>query len=119
MSLFDRNSQAIRGYDDIAQLGQIYATQRFEVNTWLGRFERNWGLFPLGMGDIAATFFIDSGSAWDEGGNYDPITGIGAQIQIEFKLGYNYALPISIGYASGTDDKLGKDYLYLNFGSTY
>lgn len=119
MSLFDRNSQAIRGYDDIAQLGQIYATQRFEVNTWLGRFERNWGLFPLGMGDIAGTFFVDSGSAWDVGGNYKPITGVGAQVQIEFKLGYNYTLPITLGYAYGTDDTLGKDYLYLNFGSTY
>jgi hypothetical protein len=119
MSLFNRNSQAIRGYDDIAQLGQRYMTQRLEVNTWLGRFERNWGLFPLGMGDIAGTFFIDSGSAWDVGGDYDPITGIGAQLQIEFKLGYNYSLPISLGYAYGTDDVLGKDYLYLNFGSNY
>lgn len=119
MSLFDRNSQAIRGYDDVALLGHMYATQRIEVNTWLGRFERNWGLFPVGMGDIASTFFIDSGSAWDLGEDYDPITGVGVQLQVEFKLGYNYALPISIGYAYGTDDDLGKDYLYLNFGSTY
>lgn len=119
MSLFDRNSQAIRGYDDVALLGHIYATQRVELNAWLGRFERNWGLFPLGMGDIAGTLFIDSGSAWDRGNDYDPITGIGAQLQVEFKLGYNYSLPISLGYAYGTDDVLGKDYLYLNFGSNY
>jgi len=119
MSLFDRNSQAIRGYDDIAMHGHIYATQRIELNAWLGRFERNWGLLPIGMGDIASTLFMDSGSAWDKGNRYDPITGIGAQIQIEFKLGYNYSLPINLGYAYGTDDALGKGYLYLNFGSNY
>jgi hypothetical protein len=119
MSLFDRNSQAIRGYDDITLEGHLYATQRIELNAWLGRFERNWGLLPLGMGDIAGTLFVDSGSAWDSGESYDAITGVGAQIQIEFKLGYNYSLPINIGYAYGTDDALGKDYLYLNFGSNY
>lgn len=119
MNLFDRNSQAIRGYDDIALRGHVYATQRIELNAWLGRFSRNWGLLPIGMGDIASTIFIDSGSAWDVGGEYDPITGVGAQIQIDFKLGYNYSLPISLGYAYGTDEALGKDYLYLNFGSNY
>jgi hypothetical protein len=39
ISLFNRNSQAIRDYYDIAQLGQRYMTQRLEVNAWLGRFE--------------------------------------------------------------------------------
>ncbi|WP_022941805.1 hypothetical protein [Psychromonas hadalis] len=119
MNLFDRNSQAIRGYDDVALVGHVYATQRIEINSLLMRFERNWGLFPLGMGDIAGTVFVDSGSAWDVGEKYDPITGFGAQIQLEFKLGYNYALPINLGYAYGTDDALGKDYFYLNFGSAY
>lgn len=119
MNLFDRNSQAIRGYDDITLQGHRYFTQRVELNSWLGRFERNWGVFPLGMGDITGTLFLDSGAAWDKGESYEPITGVGAQIQLEFKLGYNYSLPINFGYAYGTDKNLGKDYLYLNFGSSY
>ncbi|PKF63380.1 hypothetical protein CW745_00560 [Psychromonas sp. psych-6C06] len=119
MSLFDRNSQAIRGYNDIALAGHHYATQRLELNSWLGRFERNWQVLPIGMGDIAGTIFADSGSAWDSGRHFKQITGVGAQLNIEFKLGYNYSLPINIGYAYGTDESLGKDYLYLNFGSTY
>ncbi|GLS91955.1 hypothetical protein GCM10007916_30250 [Psychromonas marina] len=119
MNLFDRNSQAIRGYDDIALQGHHYFTQRIELNSWLGRFERNWGIFPLGMGDIAGTLFLDSGTAWDAGESLEPIMGIGAQLQLEFKLGYNYSLPINLGYAYGTDKQLGKDYLYLNFGSSY
>jgi len=76
-------------------------------------------LLPIGLGDIAGSLFIDSGSAWDKNNSYNPITGIGAQLQIEFKLGYNYELPISFGYAYGTDRTLGKNYLYLNFGSNY
>ena len=119
MRLFDRNQQSIRGYDDLAQLGHIYATQRIELNALLERFEQNFGLFPLGMGDIAGKVFIDSGAAWDSGETPQNLIGIGAQVQVEFKLGYNYTLPITFGYASGLDTVQGKDYLYMNFGSSY
>lgn len=119
MRLFDRSQQSIRGYDDLAQQGHIYATQRIELNTSLSHNDRNFGLFPLGLGAISGKVYIDSGSAWDKGESPEILVGAGAQIEVEFKLGYNYALPISLGYAHGFDDLKGKNYFYMNFGSTY
>ena len=40
-------------------------------------------------------------------------------IKIEFILGYNYVFPLSLGFAHGLDDISGKNYVYINFGSTY
>lgn len=119
MRLFDRSQQSIRGYDDLAQLGHIYTTQRMELNAFLGRYEQNFGLFPLGMGDIAGKLYLDSGSAWDKGESAEFLVGVGAQVEIEFKLAYTYKLPITLGYAQGLDEQLGKNYLYLNFGNSY
>lgn len=119
MRLFDRSQQSIRGYDDLAQRGHIYATQRIELNTSLGHNDRNFGLFPLGLGAITGKVYVDSGSAWDKGESPEMLIGAGAQIEVEFKLGYNYTLPISLGYAHGFDDIKGKNYFYMNFGSSY
>lgn len=119
MRLFDRSQQSIRGYDDLTQLGHIYTTQRLELNAFLGRFEQNFGLFPLGMGDIAGKLYMDSGTAWDKGESAELLVGVGAQIEFEFKLAYNYQLPITFGYAQGLNKNLGKNYLYINFGNSY
>ncbi|MEH6533363.1 MAG: hypothetical protein V7735_18720 [Photobacterium frigidiphilum] len=112
--LFGRDTQALRGYDESVQLGHRYATQRLEIETWLGRLERNWGLYPVGIGDISGSVFIDSGAAWKESNNIQQLTGAGVQITIEAKLGYGLTLPVTLGYAHGFDEELGKEQFYLN-----
>ena len=119
MRLFDRNSQSLRGYDDAALNGHYYFTQRIELNASLARIEKNLALFPLGFGDLTSTFFVDSGSAWNNREEFEQLTGIGAEFKLDFKLGYNYSLPITLGYANGLDNKKGREYFYINFGVIY
>jgi len=116
--LFGRDSQALRGYDESVQRGQRYAVQRLELNTWLGRVERNWSLFPVGLGDISGKLFVDSGAAWNAGQDVKQLTGIGGELTAEIKLGYNMTLPVSVGLAKGLDSKDGKyqGYMQLQMG---
>lgn len=111
--LFGRDTQALRGYDESVQRGHRYATQRLELKTWLARVERNWSLYPVGLGDLSGSVFVDSGAAWDTGEDRKQLTGVGAQITVEAKLGYNLTLPITLGYAYGLDNEQGKDEVYL------
>ena len=117
--LFNRNAQAIRGYDDLAQFGHYYATQRIELNTWFTDLSHNFGLLPAGVGNVSGKLFADSGAAWDSNRSYKQLTGVGGEITLGVILGYNYNIPISLGYAYGLDDVKGKSYLYLNFTSLY
>ncbi|WP_299017907.1 hypothetical protein [uncultured Photobacterium sp.] len=117
--LFGRDTQALRGYDESAQRGHRYATQRLEVKTWLTRFERNWSLFPVGLGDLSGAVFVDSGAAWDAGKDRKQLTGMGAEITLEAKLGYNRTLPITLGYGHGFDSKLGKDEVYFSVSGDF
>ncbi|MDN3685766.1 hypothetical protein QW180_28160 [Vibrio sinaloensis] len=119
LALFGRETQGLRGYDETVQSGNHYFTQRVEFSTWLARVERNWGLYPVGLGDISATLFADSGSAWNDEGSYEALTGIGLSTTIEMRLGYNLNLPITLGYASGLDDELGKNQFFLSVSGNF
>jgi len=112
-SLFGRDSQALRGYDEHVQRGHRYATQRLQLNSWLGRVERNWSLFPVGLGDISGALFVDSGASWDAGQDVKQLTGIGGELTAELKLGYNMTLPLTLGLAKGLDSENGKYQGYL------
>ncbi|KIE21345.1 WD40 repeat protein [Vibrio sinaloensis] len=118
-ALFGRETQALRGYDETVQSGNHYFTQRIEYTSWLARIERNWGLFPIGLGDISATLFADSGSAWSESGQYKGLTGLGISTTVELKMGYNLTVPVTMGYANGLDRKLGKDQFYLSVSGEF
>ena len=117
--LFNRSAQAIRGYDDLSQFGHYYSTQRLELSTWFTDLSHNFGLFPAGVGNVSGKLFADSGSAWDSNRSYKQLTGIGGEVTLGVILGYNYNIPISLGYAYGLDDVKGRSYLYLNFSSLY
>ena len=117
--LFGRDTQALRGYDESVQRGHRYATQRLELETWLTRIERNWSLYPIGLGDLSGSLFVDSGAAWNSGDDIDQLTGIGAQITLEAKLGYKLTLPVTLGYAYGLDSEVGKEEFYLSVSGDF
>ncbi|MEH6453132.1 MAG: hypothetical protein V7782_08855 [Psychromonas sp.] len=114
-TLFGRDRQVLRGYPQSVQRGQYYATQRLEANTWLARVERNWGLYPIGLGDLSAKVFVDSGAAWDSGEDPKQLIGIGTELTAELKLGYSLTIPTSLGIAQGLDSEQGEFTWYLNF----
>ncbi|PSW07205.1 hypothetical protein [Photobacterium lipolyticum] len=118
-ALFGRDTQALRGYDESVQVGHRYATQRLNVTTWLGRVERNWGLYPVGVGDVSGSVFVDSGAIWDRTQSRKQLTSVGAALTVEAKIGYSFTLPVTLGYAHGFDDKLGKDKVYISVTSSF
>lgn len=111
--LFGRDSQALRGYDESVQWGHRYATQRLQLSSWLGRFERNWGLFPIGLGDLSGALFVDSGANWESGQDVKQLTGLGTELTAELKLGYQLTLPVTLGLAQGLDSEKGQFKGYL------
>ncbi|MFC1503763.1 hypothetical protein ACFL53_05460, partial [Pseudomonadota bacterium] len=117
--LFGRDTQALRGYDESVQRGHQYATQRLELETWLARAERNWSLYPVGLGDISGSLYVDSGAAWDTRKDAKQLTGVGTQITIETKLGYNLTLPVTFGYAKGLDSDKGKNQFFVRIASFF
>ncbi|UXI03206.1 hypothetical protein [Photobacterium sp. TY1-4] len=117
--LFGRDTQALRGYDESVQVGHRYATQRLALETWLARVERNWSLYPVGLGDISGNLFVDSGAAWDSGSSKKQLTGVGAELTLEAKLGYQLTLPVTLGYARGLDSNLGEDKVYFSIVSRF
>lgn len=116
---FGRDTQALRGYDDNVQRGHRYFTQRLELESWLGRVEKNWDLYPVGLGDISGSVFVDSGAMWDSGQERQQLTGAGLQLTVEAKLGYNLTLPVSFGYARGLDKDLGQDKFYVQLKGNF
>lgn len=94
-------------------------TQRVEASTWLGRVERNWGLYPIGLGDISGTAFVDSGSAWSDTKEYKQLTGAGVSLTVGVRLGYNLELPVTLGYAHGFDSDLGKDQFFFSVAGQF
>jgi len=118
-ALFGRQTQGLRGYDESVQSGSRYFTQRLSATTWLTRVERNWNVYPIGLGDISATVFADSGSAWGSEQAQKQLTSLGASVTLETKLGYRFTLPVTLGYARGLDSELGKDQFYISIASSF
>ncbi|ELK8588259.1 hypothetical protein RV066_001991 [Vibrio vulnificus] len=118
-ALFGRESQSLRGYDENVQRGDRYFTQRLTATTWLARVERNWGLYPIGLGDISASVFADSGTAWSEQTSRNQLSGAGLSVTVETRLGYNLVLPITLGYAHGFDSELGKDQFFFSVAGQF
>lgn len=116
--LFGRDNLLLRGYERGAQIGQKYVTQRANITTHLARIEQNWGLYPIGVGDISSSLFVDSGAVWNDGQDRKQLSSIGASVTMDVVLGYMY-IPLTVGYAHGFDDKLGKDKVYATFGFTF
>lgn len=117
--LFGRTEQAIRGYDSAAQVGQYYVAPRLVLDHGLARVERNWGLLPIGIGDVSGSLFVDAGSAWQQGADPDWLVGTGVELMVELIVAYGGVIPARFGYARGWDDALGDDHFYLRMGMAW
>jgi len=144
-----RRDFALRGYSDNAQQGQSFNIFRLNLDAFITRIERNWNFYPLGVGDISASFFIDYGSAWFDrnyhktvsfgfldsglkegsGGDgklqvisktsQDYLTGVGVELNAEVILGYGFLLPAKFGIAKGLDSDLGENQVYFSIGASF
>lgn len=69
---------------------------------------------PVGLGRLQGNVYVESGDAWDNKSDRRFYQSVGAEIQVEFLIGYDtLSLPVSFGVASGLDEQLGEDVFYL------
>ncbi len=85
------------------------------------RFQRGITVPPIGLHQLHATIFADTGGTWDDDENRPDkyYTGVGVELNMDIIFGYNFYLPLRIGFASGLDDEIGENQIYLQLGATY
>ena len=72
----------------------------------------------MGIGDIYANVFYESGSAWNKGDTKKKqYNSAGAQITFDWLIGFDsIKLPVTIGVAKGLDKDLGETQSYVKIG---
>jgi len=121
--IFDERDYSLRGYDEgraelIDQNMRLFSAEyRFPV--W--RIEHGWMSPPFGFNQIHGTVFYDTGGVWSDteskpSNYYD---GVGFELNTELDLLYDFRLNVVLGFASGLDDVIGRDKVYLRIGSQF
>jgi hypothetical protein len=117
--IFGKRSFALRGYQRTNALqGTRIARVNIAYNFPIAKIYDGGSIFPVGIGDIHANIFYESGSAWYETDEEKTQhNSIGAQVTFDLMIGFDTLnLPITIGVAKGLDEKLGKTQAYLKLG---
>jgi len=120
-SPFNRRDFALRGYSDgLAALRARRAVlASVEWRLPLLRLERGWMTPPLGLDQLSATFFIDSGATWQHGSTPDRyFTGSGIELNSDIRAFYSWPLRARLGYAHGFNDS-GENQFYLQLGTSF
>ncbi len=112
---------ALRGYNNDPQLdGTRLLRLITEWHTPIVSIYDGFSIPPLGVGKIHATAFVDTGSAWFNGGSKDFYTGIGAKVTADVLIGYDsIKFPLTLGIAVGLDNDIGEQQVYLRAGITF
>ena len=120
-SPFNRREYNLRGYDEgYAQLqGQNMRLMSIEYRFPVWRVERVSMYPPVGIENISASVFIDRGTAWQEGSEEKYYTGIGAEVYFDTIFGYHRVVRITLGYAKGQDNIIGKRQYYARIGASF
>lgn len=108
----------LRGYPSgLASLtGTHFGLATAEWRIPLGLVYDGWFVPPVGLGKHSLSVFVDSGNAWNQGGNMQRKTGAGIAWNAEALLGYDMLhLGITLGVARGFDQG-GGDRAYLLAG---
>ena len=87
----------------------------------LWRIERGWMTPPLGINQLHGTVFYDVGGVWNdnESSPADYYAGAGVEVNADLDIFYNLRMSFSLGFASGLDDQIGEDKVYLRIGSQF
>lgn len=107
---------ALRSYREDVQWGNRLVSSAIEYRFPLLSIERGWNIWPLGLGDVSANVFAETGSAWQQGHSPSPRHGVGVELMLEVVLGYQMVLPVRLGYAQGLNEEGGaRSYVTLNY----
>ncbi len=120
-SPFNRREYNLRGYDEgYAELaGKNMRLMSVEYRFPVWRVERVSMYPPIGIENISGSVFIDRGAAWDEGSKEKYYTGIGAELYLDTIFGYHRVVRVTLGFARGSDNVIGKDQYYIRLGASF
>lgn len=114
-SFVGRDRYPLRGYGSDSLRVHEFAAVTLDYRLPLARINRSWGVHPLAAQGLYATLFADY--AHLKGGEGYP--GVGLEMTLETHLLYSMDLPISIGYAYGTEEELGGSEFWLRIGAQF
>lgn len=117
--LFSRAEFSLPGYRAGTQFGDTFYKASVAYEAWLARIEKNWDLWPLGVGDISTKLWLANAAAWWQGSAEHSATALGIELKTEFILGYQIPVPVILGMAQGLDKEEGKTQAYLRLGLVF
>ena len=120
-SPFNRREYNLRGYDEgFAELvGKNMRLMSLEYRFPIWRLERGLMSPPVGIQNFSGSIFVDRGRAWNDNVSKNSYTGIGAELYSDILFGYHRVMRLTLGYADGQDDVLGKEQYYLRLGMSF
>ena len=121
--IFNKRDYTLRGYDEghPQLIGKNMRLVSAEYHFPLWRIERGWMTPPLGINQLHGTVFYDVGGVWNdnESSPADYYAGAGVEVNADLDIFYNLRMSFSLGFASGLDDQIGEDKVYLRIGSQF
>jgi hypothetical protein len=121
VGLFGRRDYALRGYEEgLPQLrGRNTQLLSAEWRFPGGRPERGWMVPPVGLMQWSGVLFAETGTAYDSGIAKKYYSSVGAEFVADLNLFYLVPVKARLGIASGLDDTIGDNRLYLSLGSSF
>ena len=107
---------ALRGYPQFFRSGRHFQLAQFEYRFPIWRINRGIYTLPVYLNRLHAAVFADAGNAFS--GPLDLsafLVGVGAQLMLDFTLGYLLPFTLRVGYARGLMGG-GVDQVYGHLG---
>ena len=120
--LLNKRDYTLRGYDEghAALIGKNMRLFSAEYRFPVWRIEHGWMAPPFGFNQVYGTVFYDVGGTWNSGSRpADYYAGTGFEINTDMDFLYNVRINVALGFATGLDDVLGEDKVYLRIGSQF
>ncbi|MEM7436720.1 MAG: hypothetical protein AAF436_16320 [Myxococcota bacterium] len=110
---------ALRGYPAFSIVGDRFQLVQTEYRFPLTRVLRGPGTVPVFFDRMYALVFFDYGNAYFGRLDFNDFKkGTGAEILMDFTLGYERPMTLRLGFAYGFDEGGGPQF-YLNFGRPF
>jgi Tol biopolymer transport system component len=110
---------ALRGYPALSILGDRFQLTQTEYRFPLTRVLRGPGTVPVFLDRLYGLVFFDYGNAYFGPLDFDAFRkGVGAEILMDFTLGYVQPYSLRLGFAYGFDGGGGTQF-YVNFGRPF
>lgn len=107
---------SLRGYPSGFLVGRELWFNSLNYSMNLAMVERNWNIYPAGLGNIQLDLFVDHLYNNDADMRISNHFSVGLEINFEVVLGYQFLMPLKIGLAKGLNGTLAETRLYLSTG---